>query len=42
MAGVDHSLYVQKTDARIVIITIYVDDLLIGGDTLDDVVHVKK
>ncbi|MCO5559846.1 hypothetical protein L7F22_013450 [Adiantum nelumboides] len=41
MADVDHSLYVQKTDARIVIITIYVDDLIIGGDALKDIEHVK-
>ncbi|MCO5613294.1 hypothetical protein L7F22_067570 [Adiantum nelumboides] len=31
----------QKTDARNVIITIYVDDLIIGGDALKDVEHVK-
>ncbi|MCO5557044.1 hypothetical protein L7F22_010600 [Adiantum nelumboides] len=37
----DHSLYVEKTDAGIVIITIYVDDLIIGGDALEDVEHVK-
>ncbi|MCO5614144.1 hypothetical protein L7F22_068425 [Adiantum nelumboides] len=37
----DHTLYVQKTDAGIVIITIYVDDLIIGGDALKDVEHVK-
>ncbi|MCO5578072.1 hypothetical protein L7F22_031910 [Adiantum nelumboides] len=37
----DHSLYVQKTEAEIVIITIYVDDLIIGGGALKDVEHVK-
>ncbi|MCO5600840.1 hypothetical protein L7F22_054956 [Adiantum nelumboides] len=37
----NHSLYVQKTDAMIVIITIYVDDLIIGGDALKYVEHVK-
>ncbi|MCO5577593.1 hypothetical protein L7F22_031424 [Adiantum nelumboides] len=37
----DHSLYLQKIDAGIVIITIYVDDLIIGGDALKDVEHVK-
>ncbi|MCO5561576.1 hypothetical protein L7F22_015196 [Adiantum nelumboides] len=38
----DHSLYVQKTEAGIVIIiTIHVDDLIIGGDALKDVEHVK-
>ncbi|MCO5580368.1 hypothetical protein L7F22_034235 [Adiantum nelumboides] len=31
----------NKTDAEIVIITIYVDDLIIGGDALEDVEHVK-
>ncbi|MCO5552399.1 hypothetical protein L7F22_005910 [Adiantum nelumboides] len=42
MAYVDHSLYVQKTDAAIVIITIYIDDLIIGSDALvEDVEHVK-
>ncbi|MCO5599296.1 hypothetical protein L7F22_053397 [Adiantum nelumboides] len=37
----DHSLYVQNTDTRIVMITIYVDDLIIGGDALEDVEHAK-
>ncbi|MCO5550283.1 hypothetical protein L7F22_003765 [Adiantum nelumboides] len=37
----NHSLYVQKIDAGIMIITIYVDDLIIGGDALEDVEHVK-
>ncbi|MCO5548328.1 hypothetical protein L7F22_001785 [Adiantum nelumboides] len=32
MADADHLLYVQKTNVGIVIITIYVDDLIIGGD----------
>ncbi|MCO5606667.1 hypothetical protein L7F22_060856 [Adiantum nelumboides] len=41
MADADHSLYVQNTDAEIVIITIYVDDLIIGGDALEDAEHVK-
>ncbi|MCO5559566.1 hypothetical protein L7F22_013167 [Adiantum nelumboides] len=41
MADADHSLYVQKPEAGIVIITIYVDDLIIGGDALKDVEHVK-
>ncbi|MCO5603042.1 hypothetical protein L7F22_057185 [Adiantum nelumboides] len=40
-AYADHSLYVQKIDVEIVIITIYVDDLIIGGDALKDVEHVK-
>ncbi|MCO5564358.1 hypothetical protein L7F22_018018 [Adiantum nelumboides] len=38
---VDHSLYVQKIEDSIVIITIYVDDLVIGCDALKDVEHVK-
>ncbi|MCO5590394.1 hypothetical protein L7F22_044364 [Adiantum nelumboides] len=41
MANADHLLYVQKTDAGIVIFTVYVDDLSIGGDALEDVEHVK-
>ncbi|MCO5596385.1 hypothetical protein L7F22_050446 [Adiantum nelumboides] len=41
MADADHSLYVEKIDPGIVIITIYVDDLIIGGDALEDVEHVK-
>ncbi|MCO5587900.1 hypothetical protein L7F22_041852 [Adiantum nelumboides] len=41
MADADNSLYVQKTEAEIVIITIYVDDLIIGGDAVKDVEHVK-
>ncbi|MCO5572496.1 hypothetical protein L7F22_026251 [Adiantum nelumboides] len=41
MADADHSLYVQKIDVEIVIITIYVDHLIIGGDALEDVEHVK-
>ncbi|MCO5549836.1 hypothetical protein L7F22_003310 [Adiantum nelumboides] len=41
MEDVDHSLYVQKTETGIVIITIYVNDLIIGGDALKDVEHVK-
>ncbi|MCO5586063.1 hypothetical protein L7F22_040002 [Adiantum nelumboides] len=36
-----HSLYVQKTEAGIVIIIIYVNDLIIGSDALKDVEHVK-
>ncbi|MCO5608193.1 hypothetical protein L7F22_062399 [Adiantum nelumboides] len=41
MADADHILYVEKIDAEIVIITIYVDDLIIGGDALKDVEQVK-
>ncbi|MCO5564278.1 hypothetical protein L7F22_017937 [Adiantum nelumboides] len=41
MAGANHSLYVQKINDGIVIITIYVDNLINGGDALKDVEHVK-
>jgi len=37
----DHSLYVRKSDSGIAFITIYVDDLIIGGDTLDEIAHAK-
>ncbi|MCO5586696.1 hypothetical protein L7F22_040638 [Adiantum nelumboides] len=37
----NHPLYVHKIDANIVMITIYVDDLITGGDALKDVEHVK-
>ncbi|MCO5612090.1 hypothetical protein L7F22_066352 [Adiantum nelumboides] len=37
----NHLLYVQKKDVWIVIITICVDDLIIGGDALKDVEHFK-
>ncbi|MCO5552030.1 hypothetical protein L7F22_005538 [Adiantum nelumboides] len=37
MANAYHLLYVLKTDAGIVVITIYVDDLITGGDALEDV-----
>ncbi|MCO5581101.1 hypothetical protein L7F22_034977 [Adiantum nelumboides] len=37
----DHLLYLQKKEIEIVIITIYVDDLIIGGDALKDVEHGK-
>ena len=32
-AHADHSLYVRESDTRIVVITIYVDDLIIVGDS---------
>ena len=41
MASADHSLYVHKSDRGIVIIVIYVDDLIVGGDNLDEIEHVK-
>ncbi|MCO5551742.1 hypothetical protein L7F22_005246 [Adiantum nelumboides] len=42
MTDADHSLYVQKTDDGIVIITNYVNDLIIEGDALEDAEHVKS
>ena len=42
MAYVDHSLYVHKSDKGIVVITIYVDDLIVGGDSLTQIENVKS
>jgi hypothetical protein len=42
MSDVDHSLYVRKSDEGIVVITIYVDDLIVGGDNEKEVEHVKR
>ena len=41
MSDVDHSLYVRVTNKGIVVIVIYVDDLIIGGDSLDAIQDVK-
>jgi hypothetical protein len=41
MLDADHSLYVRKSDEGIVVITIYVDDLIVGGDNEKEVEHVK-
>ena len=41
MADADHSLYVQKNEHNIVIICIYVDDLIVGGDNESKIDHVK-
>ena len=41
MFDVDHSLYVHMTDKGIVAIVIYVDDLIIGGDSLEEIKDVK-
>ena len=41
MANADNSLYVQKNEHGIVIIFIYVDDLIVGGDNEDEIAHVK-
>jgi hypothetical protein len=42
MSDADHSLYVRKSDEGIVVITIYVDDLIVGGDNEKEVEHVKR
>ena len=42
MDDANHSLYVQKNDSRIVFIRIYVDDLIVGGDHVANVEHVKN
>jgi hypothetical protein len=42
MSDADHSLYVHKSDEGIVVITIYVDDLIVGGDNEKEVEHVKR
>jgi len=39
MSNSDHSLYVRKSDEGIVVITIYVHDLIVGGDNYK---HVKR
>ena len=41
MPHADHSLYVCKSDVGIVLITIYVDDLIIVGDSEIEIEHVK-
>ncbi len=42
MSDADHSFYVRKSDEGIVVITIYVDDLIVGGDNEKEIEHVKK
>ncbi|MCO5593034.1 hypothetical protein L7F22_047039 [Adiantum nelumboides] len=42
MADADHSLYVRKNENAIVIVCIYVDDLIIGGDNEGEIMHVKS
>ncbi|MCO5578474.1 hypothetical protein L7F22_032316 [Adiantum nelumboides] len=42
MADADHSLYVRKNENGIVIVYIYVDDLIIGGDNEGKIMHVKS
>ena len=41
MVDANHSLYVQKDEHGIVIICIYVDDLIVGGDNEAEIEHVK-
>ena len=41
MADADTSLYVQKDEHGIVIIYIYVDDLIVGGDHEANIEHVE-
>ena len=41
MESAGYSLYVRKSDRGIVIIVIYIDDLIVGGDNLDEIEHVK-
>ena len=41
MADADHSLYVGKNEHGIVIICIYVDDLIVGGDNETKLANVK-
>jgi hypothetical protein len=42
MSDANHSLYVHKSDEGIVVIIIYVDDLIVGGDNEKEVEHVKS
>jgi hypothetical protein len=42
LSDANHSLYVHKSDEGIVVITIYVDDLIVGGDNEKEVEHVKS
>jgi len=42
MSDADHSFYVCKSDEGIVVITIYVDDLIVRGDNEKEVEHVKS
>lgn len=42
MENTYHSFYVYKIDRGIVVITIYVDDLIVMGDNEVEVEHLKK
>jgi hypothetical protein len=41
-SNADFSLYVKKTNHGIVVIIIYVDDLIITGDSNEDICNLKK
>jgi len=41
-SNADFSLYVKKTNHGIVVIVIYVDDLIITGDSVEDISDLKK
>ena len=41
-SNADYSMYVKKTDAGLVVIVIYVDDLIITGDDKVQIANVKK
>ena len=41
MADADHSLYVREKENGIIIVCIYVDDLIVGGDKEAEIEHVK-
>ena len=41
-AHADHSLYIHESDTRIVVITIYVDDLIIVGNNAMEIDCVKS
>jgi hypothetical protein len=42
MSKDDSSLYVKKINVCIVVILIYVDDLIIGGDSMEEISKLKK
>ena len=41
MADADHSLHVRENENGIVIVCIYVDDLIVGGDKEGEIEHGK-
>jgi len=42
MVDADHSLYIRDNENGIVIICIYLDDLIVGGDNEGEIAHVKS